>query len=336
MVIHLSTQGFTFQTCLKNPIPCIPSPKTSSCVKFSDGDQTGMDVDRCKDAISVAAMKSRIASSLLRHFSFIVAVVFSIFCDLSPRLSRPHKGPPLGSLLNPHQNAFRFISIGVSVEILRRKQVGLFLACFHLLRSDLSDLRKDGAVQTAVLPAGTIATTVLPTQEGLSNNGTGLPVDPILPTETRVNAEDGLQGQVQEDDAASSNAGDGNNQGIGADHARVDGVGEVAEPSMRDILEAMKLMGAQLVTLTQVFTPLVIPPVGQEGVTILRHLAGKGRGEIGLTLLMGVQKGGDTTVAQGEMFAKRLAKEKDLVDQEMNHDLILSINDVHSPSESGF
>ena len=24
-----STQGFTFQTCLKNPIPCIPSPKTS-------------------------------------------------------------------------------------------------------------------------------------------------------------------------------------------------------------------------------------------------------------------------------------------------------------------
>ncbi|KAF3504452.1 hypothetical protein F2Q69_00043063 [Brassica cretica] len=53
---------------------------------------------------------------------------------------RPHKGPPLGSLLNPHRNDFRFISIGVTVEILRRKQVGLFLACFHSLRSDLSDL----------------------------------------------------------------------------------------------------------------------------------------------------------------------------------------------------
>ncbi|KAL0645922.1 hypothetical protein Bca4012_044213 [Brassica carinata] len=53
---------------------------------------------------------------------------------------RPQKGPPLGSLLNPHRNAFRFVSIGVSVEILRRKQAGLFLACFHSLRSDLSDL----------------------------------------------------------------------------------------------------------------------------------------------------------------------------------------------------
>ncbi|KAL0649298.1 hypothetical protein Bca4012_091989 [Brassica carinata] len=53
---------------------------------------------------------------------------------------RPQKGPPLGYLLNPHRNAFRFVSIGFSVEILRRKQVGLFLACFHSLRSDLSDL----------------------------------------------------------------------------------------------------------------------------------------------------------------------------------------------------
>ncbi|KAG5382598.1 hypothetical protein IGI04_034068 [Brassica rapa subsp. trilocularis] len=35
---------------------------------------------------------------------------------------RPQKGPSLGSLLNSHRNAFRFVSIGVSVEILRRKQ----------------------------------------------------------------------------------------------------------------------------------------------------------------------------------------------------------------------
>ncbi|WZZ40953.1 hypothetical protein YC2023_037212 [Brassica napus] len=28
----ISTQGFTFHICLKNPIQCIPSPKTSSCV----------------------------------------------------------------------------------------------------------------------------------------------------------------------------------------------------------------------------------------------------------------------------------------------------------------
>ncbi|KAF8048813.1 hypothetical protein N665_2392s0001 [Sinapis alba] len=48
----------------------------------------------------------------------------------------------------------------------------------------------DGAVQTEVLPAGTIPTTVLYAQVELGNNETGLPVDPILPTETRVNAED--------------------------------------------------------------------------------------------------------------------------------------------------
>ncbi|KAG5401138.1 hypothetical protein IGI04_015745 [Brassica rapa subsp. trilocularis] len=52
----------------------------------------------------------------------------------------PQKGPPLRSILNPHRNAFCFVSIGVSVEILRRKQVGLFLVCFYSLRSDLSDL----------------------------------------------------------------------------------------------------------------------------------------------------------------------------------------------------
>lgn len=45
----------------------------------------------------------------------------------------------------------------------------------------------------------------------------------------------------------------------------------------------------------------------EEGVTIHLHLVGKGRGEIGLTLLMGVQKGGDTTVVQGELLAKKYA-----------------------------
>ncbi|KAF2541346.1 hypothetical protein F2Q68_00032047 [Brassica cretica] len=54
---------------------------------------------------------------------------------------RPKKGPPLRSLLNPHRKAFRFVSIGVFVEILHRKQVGLFLAYFYSLHSDLSDLQ---------------------------------------------------------------------------------------------------------------------------------------------------------------------------------------------------
>ncbi|KAF2541900.1 hypothetical protein F2Q68_00032239 [Brassica cretica] len=53
----------------------------------------------------------------------------------------PQKGPTLCSLLNPHRNAFHFVSIGVSIEILRRKQVGLSLAYFYSLHSDLSDLQ---------------------------------------------------------------------------------------------------------------------------------------------------------------------------------------------------
>ncbi|KAF3537204.1 hypothetical protein F2Q69_00021451 [Brassica cretica] len=53
----------------------------------------------------------------------------------------PQKGPNLRSFLNPHRNTFRFVAIGVSVEILRRKQVGLFLACIYSLCSDLSDLQ---------------------------------------------------------------------------------------------------------------------------------------------------------------------------------------------------
>ncbi|KAF2584618.1 hypothetical protein F2Q70_00036536 [Brassica cretica] len=59
----------------------------------------------------------------------------------SLRSDLPQKSPPLRSLLNPHRNAFRFVSIGVSVEILRRQQVGLFLAYFYSLHSDLSDLQ---------------------------------------------------------------------------------------------------------------------------------------------------------------------------------------------------
>ncbi|KAG5384605.1 hypothetical protein IGI04_036075 [Brassica rapa subsp. trilocularis] len=35
---------------------------------------------------------------------------------------RPQKGPPWGSLVNPHRHAFCFVSIRVSVEILRQKQ----------------------------------------------------------------------------------------------------------------------------------------------------------------------------------------------------------------------
>ncbi|KAF2561268.1 hypothetical protein F2Q70_00016697 [Brassica cretica] len=46
-----------------------------------------------------------------------------IATELKPSsVATPQKGPPLRSLLNPHRNASRFVSIGVSVDILRRKQ----------------------------------------------------------------------------------------------------------------------------------------------------------------------------------------------------------------------
>ncbi|KAF2587522.1 hypothetical protein F2Q70_00037231 [Brassica cretica] len=63
---YLPDLGVTFQTCLKNPIPGIPSPKTSGYVRFSVGNQlwllhtvqgkcvvdrkihlTGLDIDQC-------------------------------------------------------------------------------------------------------------------------------------------------------------------------------------------------------------------------------------------------------------------------------------------------
>ncbi|KAG5373886.1 hypothetical protein IGI04_042790 [Brassica rapa subsp. trilocularis] len=74
-----------------------------------------------------------------RHaFRFVSIRVSVEILRRKQRPVRPQNGPPLVSLLNPHRNAFRFVPIGVSVEILRQKQVGLFLACFHSLRSDLS------------------------------------------------------------------------------------------------------------------------------------------------------------------------------------------------------
>ncbi|KAG5375562.1 hypothetical protein IGI04_040158 [Brassica rapa subsp. trilocularis] len=56
-------------------------------------------------------------------------------------LATPQKGPPLGCLLNPHRNAFRFVSIGVSVEILRQKQRPVSPQRVPPLRSSLNPLR---------------------------------------------------------------------------------------------------------------------------------------------------------------------------------------------------
>ncbi|KAF3575857.1 hypothetical protein DY000_02029699 [Brassica cretica] len=83
---------------------------------------------------------SSVATSRTRLGRYVATELKTTLHSLRSDLQGLRKGLPLRSRLNPHRNAFRFVSIGVSVEILRRKQVGLFLACFHSLCSDLSDL----------------------------------------------------------------------------------------------------------------------------------------------------------------------------------------------------
>ncbi|KAG5393516.1 hypothetical protein IGI04_023479 [Brassica rapa subsp. trilocularis] len=69
-----------------------------------------------------------------KQVGLVSACFHSLRSDLSDCQSlRSDLGPPLRSPLNSHRNAFGFVSIGVSVEILRQKQINLILnslACF--------------------------------------------------------------------------------------------------------------------------------------------------------------------------------------------------------------
>ncbi|KAF3559635.1 hypothetical protein F2Q69_00011697 [Brassica cretica] len=65
--------------------------------------------------------------------SWLASTRYIATCQTVSRPVRPPRGSALRSPLNLHRNAFRFVSIGVSVEILRRKQVGLVSAPFHSL-----------------------------------------------------------------------------------------------------------------------------------------------------------------------------------------------------------
>ena len=122
---------------------------------------------------------------------------------------------------------------------------------------------QDGAEQTGVLPAGTIPTTVLPALVEQVDNATGLPVGPTLPTEVNETNVDEQQEQVHGDDTGSSNVGAGSGQNVDANNVRVTGAEEVIEPTIRGLVEAMQIMGAQIASLTQAFTPLVNSSVGQ-------------------------------------------------------------------------
>ena len=78
---------------------------------------------------------------------------------------------------------------------------------------------------------------------------------PILPTEVQVADLDNQHELRRAEEAESSHAGDQASHGTGVE--------EVAEPSMREVLDAVKTMGTLMLALTQAFTPLVNSSVGQ-------------------------------------------------------------------------
>ena len=88
--------------------------------------------------------------------------------------------------------------------------------------------------------------------------------------------------QNQEHEAETSHTDErvGLNTAGGGDDVETGSKGEVAEPSMREVLEAVKLMGAHMVTLTQAFTPLVNSSVGQ--VTPPVRVAARATGDVGI------------------------------------------------------
>ncbi|KAF2583106.1 hypothetical protein F2Q68_00004169 [Brassica cretica] len=77
----------------------------------------------------------------------------------------------------------------------------------------------------------------LPVQTGVVNNETGEPLEPIIPTEVQVDDVDNQQELRDEDGSKSSHAGARAGLDSGAD--------EMIEPSMKDVLAAVQMMGTQ-------------------------------------------------------------------------------------------
>ena len=79
------------------------------------------------------------------------------------------------------------------------------------------------------------------------NNETGEPLEPILPTEVQVYNLGEQQELVCEEEGESSHAGDKTGRGTGEV--------ELAEPSMREVLDVVKAMGTEMLAFTRLFTP---------------------------------------------------------------------------------
>ena len=77
----------------------------------------------------------------------------------------------------------------------------------------------------------------------------------FLPTLVQVDNMDEQQEEEREEEGDSSHAGEKTGPGDGAE--------ELAEPSMREVLDVVKAMGTQMLAFTQEFTSIVNSSVGQ-------------------------------------------------------------------------
>ena len=93
-----------------------------------------------------------------------------------------------------------------------------------------------------VIGDGANPTQVLPTQTGLGNEETGEPLAMFLPTEVQVDNLGEQQEEVREEEGDSSHAGDETGPG--------DGVEELAEPSMHEVMDVVKAMDTQMLAFT--------------------------------------------------------------------------------------
>lgn len=102
--------------------------------------------------------------------------------------------------------------------------------------------------------------TRLPNDAVVVNTGARGTNDPADLTPGRADGTTREPEQEQDEEAESSNA---NLHGDPRTEAANGTVNQVAGPSIKDVLEAMKLMGNQMVAMTQMVTPLVNSSVGQ-------------------------------------------------------------------------
>ena len=118
----------------------------------------------------------------------------------------------------------------------------------------------------------------------------------------------------REEEAESSHAGDRVGHGTGVE--------ELAEPSMREVLDAVKMMGTRVLALTQAFTPLVNSSVGQVPLAQTAAHAARTTAQLARTTARVAQ-----TAAQLARTAGRAVEDQATVDAE-----VMEINPPDRPA----